>query len=97
MNDATAKRSYAVRVFTRVSKDVEERYQAIADALKTIRESEGSSLFVDFDYQAHGMVVNEQTVPVIKMDWNYGETLGEYLYKNHKDSKKIGKLREKLR
>ena len=97
MNDATAKRSYAVRVFTRVSKDVEDRYQAIADALKTIRESEGSSFFLDFDYQAHGMVVNEQTVPVIKMDWNYGETLGEYLYKNHKDSKKIGKLREQLR
>ena len=97
MNDASAKRSYALRVFTRVSKDVEERYQAIAETIKAIRESQGSSFFVDFDYQAHGMVVNDQTVPVIKMDWNYGETLGEYLYKNYKDSKRIAKLRAQLR
>ena len=97
MNDAHAKRAYAVRVFTRVSKDVEERYQAIAETIKIIRETEGSSFFVDFDYQAHGMVVNSQTVPVIKMDWNYGETLGEYLYKNYKDSKRISRLRAQLR
>ena len=52
MNDASAKRSYALRVFTRVSKDVEERYQAIAQAIKAIRGSQGSSFFLDFDYQA---------------------------------------------
>ncbi|MGA1382475.1 MAG: hypothetical protein ACO308_05450, partial [Burkholderiaceae bacterium] len=46
MNDTHAKRAYAVRVFTRVSKDVEERYQAIAETIKIIRETEGSSFFV---------------------------------------------------
>jgi hypothetical protein len=97
MNDPSAKRAYAVRVFTRVSKDVEERYQAIAKAIKVIRETEGSSFFVHFDYQAHGLVVNEQTVPVIKMDWNYGETLGEYLNKHYKDARRIAKLRTQLR
>ncbi len=97
MNNAERKRSFAVRVFTRVSKDIEERYQAISSAVQAIRKSEGASFFLDFDYQPHGMVVNEQTVPVIKMDWNYGETLGEYLYKNYKDSKRIGKLRAQLR
>ncbi len=97
MNNAEKKRSFAIRVFTRVSKDIEERYQAISSAVQAIRKSEGASFFLDFDYQPHGMVVNEQTVPVIKMNWNYGETLGEYLYKNYKDSKRIGKLRAQLR
>jgi hypothetical protein len=88
-----AGRSYAVRCFTRVSKEIEQRYAAIARATQMANHRLGRSLFLPFDYQPAGMRVEGAEVPILKMQWGGGQTLGGFLGSNYKDTRKILQLR----
>jgi hypothetical protein len=95
---ATAQgRDIALRCFTRVSKEIAQRYSAIATATRNANRSLGKATFVAFDYEPEGMMVEGHRVPLVKMAWAKGQTLGDYLAVHHKDTQKIGRLRQSLR
>ncbi|MFZ9733628.1 MAG: hypothetical protein ACO3B4_01070 [Burkholderiaceae bacterium] len=87
----------ALRCFTRVSKEIEQRYGAIAKATRAANRSLGRETFVAFDYEPQGMLVEGNRVPLVKMAWAKGQTLGDYLAIHHKDTLKIRQLRLSLR
>ena len=85
-------RNYAVRVFHKHTPDLEQRYRPIAATLKGLK----SDLFVDFEYQPRGILVNGTVQPIVKMDWISGETLGGYLEANYPDRSVVQNLRTEM-
>jgi hypothetical protein len=85
-------RNYAVRVFHKHTPDLEQRYRPISATLKGLK----SDLFVDFEYQPKGILVNGTVQPIVKMDWISGETLGGYLEANYADRSVVRNLRTEM-
>lgn len=81
-------RKYAVRCFHREAKGLERRYEAISKKLKSL----ASQYFLDFEYQPKGVRIGSSAFPVVKMAWASGETLGEFVEKNHGNAAKIQNL-----
>lgn len=71
-------RAYAVKCFLRESADHAVRYECIRKALT------GASLpyFTNFDYLLKGIFVKGRWYPVLKMDWEDGDALDSYIFKN---------------
>lgn len=88
-------KKWAVRCFHREVKDRDRRYTAISAMLNqpTMRQSE---YFVDFAYQAKGVMVKGQWYPVVKMAWAQGETLGSFLESNYNNRQAMLNLRKSL-
>ena len=76
-----SQKKFAVRCFHKQSKNLEQRYLAIATRLKSIH----SNYFVDFEFQKNGIRVLQNTFPVVKMAWATGETLAEFVESNYKN------------
>lgn len=89
-------RDFAVRCFTRVSKEIAQRYAAISEATRAANRSLPRPIFVTFDYQPSGMRVEGIDVPLLKMDWGKGQTLGSFLANHYKDVGKLQRLRQAL-
>jgi len=81
-------RKYAVRCFHREAKGLERRYEAISKKLKAL----ASPYFLDFEYQSKGVRIGSSAFPVVKMAWASGETLGEFVEKNHGNAVKLKNL-----
>ena len=81
-------RKYAVRCFHREAKGLERRYEAISKRLKSL----ASPYFLDFEYQPKGVRIGGSAFPVVKMAWANGETLGEFVEKNHGNATKVKNL-----
>lgn len=81
-------RKYAVRCFHREAKGLERRYEAISKKLKAL----ASPYFLDFEYQPKGVRIGSSAFPVVKMAWASGETLGEFVEKNHGNAVKLKSL-----
>ena len=89
-------KDFAVRCFTRVSKEIAQRYAAISEATRAANRSLPRPIFVSFDYQPSGMRVEGIDVPLLKMDWGNGQTLGSFLANHYKDVAKLQRLRRAL-
>lgn len=88
-----AAQSFAVRCFTRVSKEIAERYAAIAEATRTANQTLGRALFLPFAYIPNGMRVEGVDVPILKMQWGGGQTLGGFIASHYKEPEKMQRLR----
>ncbi len=87
---ANSGKSFAVRCFHKEASNLQERYFSIHNCLKNLN----SSLFVGFEYQHAGIKIRNQRLPIVKMEWATGVTLGEYIEKNHTNRSAIERLRQ---
>jgi serine/threonine protein kinase len=86
----TGRRKLAVRCFLREIPAVQQKYAAIAGAVRAL----GSGYFVDFEYLDDGIALRGGSYPVVKMDWADGDTLGVWLDRHHSDRRRLARLRE---
>lgn len=68
-------KAWAVRCFLHKFDDQQERYAAIAAALKSL----ASMSTVGFEYLPDGILVNGRGYPILKMEWVAGESLVPYV------------------
>lgn len=83
---------FAVRCFHKESAELERRYQAVAARLRQLK----SPYFLQFDFLSPGIRVHGSTYPVVKMAWAAGETLSEFLEREHGNPAAVGRLRAAL-
>lgn len=88
----SAGRRFAVRCFHREAPGLGERYSKISSALKGL----SSPYFVNFDYQAAGVLVRGLRHPIVKMDWVEGETLDVYLTGHAREPSRMIALRDRF-
>lgn len=89
--DAIGKR-YAVRCFHKEAPDLERRYQVISAKLRQM----ASPWFLPFEFNPKGIRIQGQEYPVVKMEWALGETLSEFLEREHGSSSSLNRLRATL-
>jgi serine/threonine protein kinase len=76
------RKSWAVRCFTQPpDEEIKRRY----DSIKNYSCYEELSYFVKFEFLEQGIKANEQWYPIIKMEWQEGQTLDEYIEEQIKD------------
>ena len=85
MKDEQTGKCYALKCFTEEQEGRAEAYRQIADELENVKSSYITSvrylekeIFVDSSCE-------EDEFPVLLMDWIDGETMEDYIAKNHKD------------
>ena len=85
MKDEQTGKCYALKCFTEEQEGRAEAYRQIADELENVKSSYITSvryfekeIFVDCSCE-------EKEFPVLLMDWIDGETMEDYIAKNHKD------------
>ena len=85
MRDEQTGKCYALKCFTEEQEGRAEAYRQIADELENVKSSYITSvrylekeIFVDSSCE-------EDEFPVLLMDWIDGETMEDYIAKNHKD------------
>lgn len=83
---------YAVRCFHKKSPDLEMRYKAVSSKLKAL----SSNYFLPFEFQAQGVQVQGAKFPIVKMAWAAGDTLGEFVSDNFRNSSALAALRESI-
>lgn len=83
---------YAVKCFTTPVSDQQSRYPAISEQLTRI----DSPYFVDFEYQAEGMLIGGKPYPILKMTWVDGRPLLPYIHSCLSDRQRIEQLALKL-
>jgi hypothetical protein len=88
----TAGRRYALRCFHKSSPDLERRYEAVAHRLDQLQ----SPYFLPFELVKRGIRINGRELPVVKMAWAEGETLSEFLEREHADTVALTRLRASL-
>jgi hypothetical protein len=82
---------WAVKCFTRQTRDQQERYRAISDQLK----SRPLPFTVDFDYQPEGILVRGSWYPILRMQWIEGPLLDAYVRDNLTNQTALKQLAEK--
>jgi hypothetical protein len=82
---------WAVKCFTRQTRDQQERYRAISDQLK----SRPLPFTVDFDYQPEGILVRGSWYPILRMQWIEGPLLDAYVRNNLKNKAALKQLADK--
>jgi hypothetical protein len=85
-------KKYAVRCFHKQSPDLEKRYKAISAKLTEIR----SSYFLPFEFQPQGVRIGGRTHPIVKMAWARGDTLGDFVAANFRNSAVVSSLRTSI-
>lgn len=88
----TGRDTWAIRCFTKDVGDLQERYAAIAEHLKSVRLPQ----FVPFDYLKDGIRVNGKVYPIMKMQWVEGVPLTRYVEENLVDPKRLLALAEQF-
>lgn len=83
---------YALRCFHKEAPELERRYQAISTRLKQL----SSPYFLPFEFIPKGIRVLGKEYPIVKMEWASGETLSEFLEREHKNAAAITRLRGTL-
>ncbi len=86
-------RSWAVRCFWRERDDMQQRYAAISQHLSAA----ALPYTVQFEYQAEGVRIRGKWYPILKMEWQEGELLHEYLASHLQDSTALTALAEQWR
>lgn len=89
----TAGRRYAVRCFHKSTNGLEGRYASISQSLRAA----ASPYFVGFEYQREGILVSGRKLPIVRMDWAKGDTLGAYLEASHGDGAAMARLQAEFR
>jgi hypothetical protein len=87
-----AGRRYALRCFHKSSPDLERRYAAVAHRLGQLK----SPYFLPFELIERGIRINGRELPVVKMAWAEGETLSEFLEREHGNTLALTCLRASL-
>lgn len=72
------KNHWAVRCFHKEIPGLQKRYGEISSYLRSLQ----SNFFVSFEYQPHGIKVNVNKYPIVKMDWIDGVLLNTYIEDN---------------
>lgn len=85
-------KKYAVRCFHKQSPNLEKRYKAISAKLAEI----GSNYFLPFEFQPQGVRIGGRTHPIVKMAWARGDTLGDFVADNFRNSAAISSLRASI-
>ncbi|MHB8361009.1 MAG: protein kinase domain-containing protein [Thermoplasmataceae archaeon] len=86
---------YAIKCFTRGSADLEVRYMAISQILK----SKNFPFFTEFNYMDNAVRVmdkKETYFPVLMMSWVTGENLNQFINKNVENGKALNKVAQNL-
>lgn len=83
---------YALRCFHKEAPELERRYQVISHRLKKL----SSPYFLPFEFEPNGIRINGKVYPIVKMAWASGETLSEFLEREHGNSSSIHRLRAAL-
>lgn len=81
-------RRFAVRCFTRLEADQEERYAAISACVGGLKRS----YFVPFTYLGRGIRAQGVWYPILKMEWVHGDPLDIYVEKNLGSSARLRSL-----
>ena len=89
---ATPRRTLAVRCFHREIPAAQQKYAALAVAVKTLN----SPYFVGFDYLADGIRIRGGWYPIVRMDWAEGDPLGIWLDRNSGNRQALEKLRDEF-
>ena len=85
----TPRRKCAVRCFHREIPAIQQKYDSISKKLRSLT----NGFFVDFDFQQSGINVRQQVLPIVRMDWVDGDTLGVWLDKHFDDPRALEKAR----
>ncbi|MFD1357650.1 hypothetical protein ACFQ4X_07005 [Fictibacillus halophilus] len=85
-------KSFAVRCFHKEALDLQDRYMKISQFLRHQR----NTFFVDFEYQHKGIIVNNNTYPIIKMDWLEGKPLYFFIEENLRNAKVLKDIQNQL-
>lgn len=85
-------KKYALRCFHKEASELERRYQAISTRLKQL----GSHYFLRFDFMPKGIRIQGKEYPIVKMEWASGETLSEFLEREHRNPAALNHLRATL-
>jgi len=83
---------YALRCFHKEAPELERRYQAISARLKQL----SSPYFLPFDFIPNGIRIQGKEFPIVKMEWASGETLSEFLEREHQNPSALNRLRGTL-
>lgn len=83
---------YALRCFHKEAPELERRYQAISARLKQL----SSPYFLPFDFISRGIRIQGKEYPIVKMEWASGETLSEFLEREHQNPNALNRLRATL-
>lgn len=75
-------RDWAVRCFIKEVGDLQERYQAISQYLRTVK----MPYTVEFYYLPNGIRVAGKWYPILKMEWVRGEALLTYIQRHSRDA-----------
>ncbi|MFM1858730.1 MAG: hypothetical protein RL133_230 [Pseudomonadota bacterium] len=90
-------RAYAVRCFTRMAQESEQRYRAISQTLQASAHAAAlKPYFLPFAYLSQGIRVQGERVPFIKMGWSTDPTLGEFVAAHHASRRHLEALRSSL-
>lgn len=87
-----AGRRYALRCFHKEAPELERRYQAISARLKQL----SSPYFLPFEFIPKGIRIQGKEYPIVKMEWASGETLSEFLEREHRNPASLNRLRDSL-
>lgn len=68
-------KTFAVRCFLNNIRDVEQRYEAISNFIK----SNNLPYTVSFEYQRRGVLIRGEWFPILKMEWIEGKTLEDFV------------------
>lgn len=83
---------YALRCFHKEAPELERRYQAISARLKQL----SSPYFLPFEFIPRGIRIQGKEYPIVKMEWASGETLSEFLEREHRNPTALKGLRSTL-
>ena len=84
----TSSKKYAVRCFHKEASDLELRYNKISEKINSLH----SDYFVNFEFLQEGIIVSGSRYPLVKMEWAKGETLGEFVETNYRNSLQLKNL-----
>jgi hypothetical protein len=76
------KTRWAVRCFIKNQNNREKRYEIISNYLEKVKVP----YTVDFKFYPHGIKINSNYYPIIKMRWIDGQLIDDYVAKNYKNS-----------
>jgi hypothetical protein len=86
LTSETLRKSWAVRCFTQPPDDtIQQRYQSILN----YPSYHQSPYFVPFEFIQEGIKVDDQWYPIVKMEWQEGQTLDDYIEQQINDSKHL--------
>ncbi len=84
---------WAVRCFKQELGDLEQRYTKISDTLRRA----ALPCFAGFEYQADGILIEGRRLPIVKMAWVPGVTLGTYVERHYRDTTRMRTLADRFR